>query len=65
MANSSEAVQPQLIEDEIAELKRKLDDAQLRLGAVTDGASRAFPPEPTVTNNGLSFLSTCLRGDRS
>ncbi|KFZ07988.1 hypothetical protein V502_09630 [Pseudogymnoascus sp. VKM F-4520 (FW-2644)] len=47
----SEAVQPQLIEDEIAELKRKLEDAQERLNAVTDAASRAFPSQPTVSNN--------------
>lgn len=50
----SEAVQPQLIEDEIAELKRKLEDAQGRLNAVTDAASSAFPSQPTVSNNGLS-----------
>mgnify|MGYP001611943083 CR=1 FL=1 len=58
MADSSvssvgEAVQPQLIKDEIAALKRKLEDAQGRLDAVTDGASRAVPSQPTVSKNGL------------
>ncbi|KFY10689.1 hypothetical protein V492_04902 [Pseudogymnoascus sp. VKM F-4246] len=49
----SEAVQPKLVEDEIAELKRKLQDAQERLDAVTKtkAASRAVPSDPIVSNN--------------
>ncbi|OBT67306.1 hypothetical protein VE03_02748 [Pseudogymnoascus sp. 23342-1-I1] len=47
----SEAVQPQLIEDEIAELKRKLQDAEERLNAVTNAPSHAVPSQPTISNN--------------
>ncbi|OBT89857.1 hypothetical protein VE02_00814 [Pseudogymnoascus sp. 03VT05] len=47
----SEAVQPQLIEDEIAQLKRKLQDAEERLSAVSKPTSRGVPSQPTVSNN--------------
>ncbi|ELR02186.1 hypothetical protein VC83_07819 [Pseudogymnoascus destructans] len=54
MADSSvrtEAVQPQLIENEIAELKRKLQDAEERLNAVTNATPRALPSQPAVSND--------------
>lgn len=50
----AEAVKPQVIEDEIAELKRKLQDAEKRLKAVTNAPSHAVPSQPTVSNNGIS-----------
>jgi hypothetical protein len=60
MAYINELVQPQSIEDEIAELKRKLKEAELRLSSVTEASSRAVPDEPTVMNNGRAFLPTSL-----
>ncbi|OBT48385.1 hypothetical protein VE00_01224 [Pseudogymnoascus sp. WSF 3629] len=48
---NSEAVKTQLIEDEIAELKRKLQDAEERLSAVTDATPRAIPSQPAVSDN--------------
>ncbi|OBT98952.1 hypothetical protein VE01_02317 [Pseudogymnoascus verrucosus] len=44
-------VKTQMIEDEIAELKRKLEDAEERLSAVTDATSRGVPSQPSVFNN--------------
>lgn len=55
MADIPDPMQPQLIEDEISELKRKLEDAQARLNAVSGTHSRAPQSEPTISDNGLVF----------
>lgn len=50
----AEAVKPQLIQNEIAELKRKLQDAEERLKAVKNAPSHAVPSQPAVSSNGIS-----------
>ncbi|OBT49519.1 hypothetical protein VE04_10074, partial [Pseudogymnoascus sp. 24MN13] len=44
-------VKTQVIEDEIVELKRKLQDAEERLKAVTNATPGGVPPQPAVSNN--------------
>lgn len=53
MADTCGLMQSQLIENEINELKAKLEDAQTRLSAVNGTVSRASPSEPVISNNGL------------
>jgi hypothetical protein len=57
MTENRDSEKSQAIEDEIDELKRKLQDAETRLNAVNGNVSRAPPCAPLIPNNGLSFTS--------
>lgn len=57
MTENRESEKSQSIEEEIDELKKKLQDAETRLNAATGNISRAPPCAPLISNNGLSFTS--------
>lgn len=54
MTENRDSEKSQAIEDEIEELKRKLQDAETRLNAANGNISRAPPCAPLISNNGLS-----------